>query len=362
MNAPEPRAIAQRFAPRGAAVRVEPFAGGHINRSYLVTIEQRGRRDRLLLQRINDVVFPRPELVVENVERVVDHLAAADGAEDPLVPRLARADDGARHVRDADGGWWRAFEFVEGTVTRQWPESPAEARDAARMIGLFQRRLATLPGGRLHAPIPGFHDTPARLAAFEGAVARDPAGRAAEARREIEAVERHAPLAGALVDAQRRGALTERVVHNDAKIANVLFDARSGAAVRVVDLDTVMPGLGPYDFGDMVRSMASDAAEDERDLDRVVARPEIVEALARGYLEGTGPLSSAAERGLLLTAAKVITYEQAVRFLADHLEGDRYYRIERPGQNLDRARTQLALLTSLEGQQEQLEARIGSQA
>lgn len=347
-------AIAPRFAPTAASV--VPFVGGHINASYLIAADE---RPRYLLQRINEQVFPRPELVAANVERVVDHVAPPD-APSPAVPRLAWADDGARHVRDDEGGWWRAWEFVAGAETRQAPSRADDAYDAARAFGELQLRLSTLPGPRLAEPIPGFHDTAARVAAFEQAIARNAARRAARVRGEIEALLERARFAAAFPAARDAGTLVERVVHNDAKLANVLFDAQSGAVRCVVDLDTVMPGFGPYDFGDLARSIAADAAEDDADLTRVTARPEYVEALAAGFLAGLGPLATRAEREMLFMAALVITYEQAVRFLADYLDGDRYYRVTRPEQNLDRARAQLALLDSFEVQSRELQRRIGA--
>ncbi len=149
-----------------------------------------------------------------------------------------------------------------------------------------------------------------------------------------------------------------RPTHNDAKIANVLFDAATGEGICVVDLDTVMPGVAPYDFGDLARSTVSDSDEDERDLSRVSVRLPVFEALAAGFVEGAGEALSAAERSLLVTGAEVIVYEQAIRFLGDHLDGDRYYRTLRPGHNLDRARTQLRLLESLQAAGPQL-SRLG---
>ena len=287
---------------------------------------------------------------MENVERVTAHL--------PGGLSLVRADDGASHARDREGGWWRAYRFIEGTRSFEAPSTPEQARAAARAFGRFQRDVADLPGPRLHETIVGFHDTPARFAAFERALASDRAGRARGAGPEIQAVLERRHLADALLAPFHRGEIPERVVHNDAKMSNVLFEAASGNVVCVVDLDTTMPGLALYDFGDMARSMASPAAEDERDLSRVVARPEFFAALARGYLEGAGPLVSPRERALLVTAAEVITYEQLVRFLADHLDGDRYYAVTRPEQNRDRARTQLALLRSFEAQERELERMV----
>ena len=328
--------VVAQFAIDSGIATVEAFSGpaGHINASYVVT----GPGGRFFLQRLNRHVFPDLGALMENVARVTRHLGG------PL--RLIPTRDGQACAQDSDGEVWRLYDFIERAVAQTVPTAAA-AEQAGRAFGAFQRALADLPGPRLNETIPHFHDTPRRLQAFECAVQCDAAARAVGAGAEIDQVRARSDLAPILLHAAARGGVPERVVHNDAKLANVLFDAASGAALCVVDLDTVMPGLSLYDFGDLVRSMATRAAEDERDLSRVRLEPELFEALARGYLKGTGDLLTRAERALLVPAAQVIVFEQAVRFLIDHLEGDRYYRIVRPGHNLERCRTQLALLTEL---------------
>src|SRR5258706_6570444 len=329
--------IAARFAIGSGAVTVEPFTGpaGHINASYVV----RSPRGRFFLQRLNTEGFRDHQRLMENVARVTSHLAG------PL--RLVPARDGASSAVDDQGGVWRMYTYIENGVPVVGPPSGRDVGCAAGAFGAFQRALADLPGPRLHETIPHFHDTPRRLEALERAVESDAAARAASVRAEIDQIRGCRHLAPLHVDAAARGAVPERVVHNDAKLANVLFDAASGDALCVVDLDTVMPGLALYDFGDLVRSMATRAAEDERDIGRVRLEPELFESVACGYLAATRELLTQAERELLVPAAQVIVYEQAARFLIDHLEGDRYYRIARPGHNLDRCRTQLALLDAL---------------
>ncbi|HEX4628826.1 MAG TPA: aminoglycoside phosphotransferase family protein [Gemmatimonadales bacterium] len=352
-----PDDVVARFAIGGEVAAVEPFSGGgHINESHVVTCRgsrdrpaRRARPARFFLQLLNPDVFPDPHRLMENVARVTRHL---DG---PL--RLVPTLEGAAFFEDDRGGVWRLYGFIEHAVTRAEPTGPGDAERASRAFGAFQRSLVDLPGPRLHETIPHFHDTPCRVDALEHAVQCDAAQRASGARPEIAQVRARSGLAQILVQAAARGAVPERIVHNDAKLANVLFDA-SGEALCVVDLDTVMPGLGLYDFGDLVRSMATRAAEDERDLGRVRLEPELFEAIARGYLAGTGDLLTRAERELLVAGAQVIVFEQAVRFLIDHLEGDRYYRVARPGHGLDRCRTQLALLASLLEQERALQRII----
>jgi Phosphotransferase enzyme family len=342
-----------RFAVEGSLVSLAPHTSGLINSSWVATFDAPGGRRRFLLQRINQHVFPRPEQVMENMVRVTRHVAsrlARDGAHDASrrVLSLVPSREGASHHVDAAGETWRLVRWIERARSSERAASEAEALEAACAFGRFQRQLRDLPGPRLHETIPGFHDTPGRLAALERAVAGDAAGRVASCQAEIAALLDRRPLARALASRVAEGELAERPVHNDAKVANVLRDETTGEALAVVDLDTVMPGLALHDFGDLVRSTVSETAEDETDLSRVSVRVPIFRALARGFVEGAGDTLSPLERSLFPTAAELVTYEQALRFLTDHVDGDRYYRIERAGHNLDRTRTQLRLLESLE--------------
>jgi Ser/Thr protein kinase RdoA (MazF antagonist) len=358
-------AIAGRFAVEGRLLEILPQPLGHINESWVATWEGPAGRRRYLLQHVNRYVFRRPGLVMENMVRVTRHVAAriaAAGAGDAerralsLVPTY----DGESHHREPDGEVWRLVAWIEGTRSTEQAESPAEARAAAEAFGHFLLQLSDLPDPPLHETIPGFHDTPARFDALERAVAADSAGRAAEARGEIQALLDRRRVGHVLADHLAAGEIPIRTTHNDAKIANVLLDAESGEPLCVVDLDTVMPGLVLHDFGDMVRSMVSDSAEDEVDLERIQVRVPVFEALARGFSRAAGEALSPLERTLLPTAAQVITLEQAVRFLTDHLQGDPYYRIARTGHNLDRTRSQLRLVEALEEADAELQRIVGS--
>lgn len=350
--------IRGRFAIDGQARDVRPVRQGHINDTYLAAFENAGATERYIIQRVNARVFRDVPALMHNLARVCEHVAArsrqAGDARRALT--LIPGRDGAPFCRDAAGEHWRVFRFIDRTVSREQAESPGQAYQAAYAFGRFQRELSDLPGPRLHETIPNFHHTPLRLAALLESARRDRAGRALEAKRELEFAAARAPLAGVLRDLLRRGAAVERIAHNDAKINNVLFDERSGEAVCVIDLDTVMPGLSLYDFGDLVRSGATTAAEDDPDPSRVALRLDRFEALVNGYVRGAGGLLGDAERAHLAMAGQVITFEQGLRFLADHLDGDVYYKTGRAGQNLDRARNQFALLRSMEVQAAAMEA------
>jgi Ser/Thr protein kinase RdoA (MazF antagonist) len=354
---------ARRFAVDGDLVSLFPHTSGLINQSWLAGFAGPEGTRRYLLQRINRYVFRRPEHVMENMVRVTRHVAlglAREGVADSSRRALALVPsrEGASHHRDAGGEAWRLLVFIEGTRSTERAETPEQARETARAFGRYLRQLQDLPGPRLFETIPAFHDTPARLAALERAVADDTASRVSEAGAEIEAVLDRRALASSLADRVAAGQLAERPTHNDAKIANILFDSTTGEALCVVDLDTVMPGLALHDFGDLARSMASGTAEDETDLDRITVQVPMFEALARGFVDGAGDALSPLERSLLVTAAEVITLEQAARFLTDHLQGDPYYRIAHPGHNLERTRAQLRLVRSLERHEPELSRLI----
>jgi Ser/Thr protein kinase RdoA (MazF antagonist) len=360
-----PEAITSHIAVEGRLVSLEPQPGGHINDSWLAAWDGPGGLRRFLLQHVNRFVFRQPEKVMENMVRLTHHVATRLAGEAVTEPerrglRLVPTRDGATHHRDPDGEVWRLLVWIEGTRSTERAENPAEARAAAGAFGHFLRQIADLPGPPLHETIPDFHDTPGRLVALEGAAAADRAGRVGSVKAEVAAVLDRRSLGHSLAEGVARGELKLRTSHNDAKISNVLFDDRSGEPLCVVDLDTVMPGLALHDFGDLVRSGGSDSAEDERDLERVSIRVPVFEALARGFTEGALEALSPFERSLFPTAARVITLEQAARFLTDHLEGDPYYRIDRPNHNLDRARTQIRLVESLEAHDTELQRIVES--
>lgn len=343
---------AARFELGGTLTAAHELRSGHINDSYVIS-GPGGRRG--LLQRINEHVFTDPRRLMENVERITRHLAGKLG---PGRRRrrltLIPADTGRTwiEIRDGSGaeGWWRMYELIEDVTTQVAASSADQVFQAAQAFGRFQGMLADLPPPPLFETIPRFHDTPRRLDALDRALRDEPEGRRAATRRkraeaEIRAAAAHRRLAGRLIEAAARG-VPRRTVHNDCKISNVLFDRRSAQALCVVDLDTAMPGLAAFDFGDMARSMAHRADEDSRDPGGIEVDLELFGALTAGYLDGAGFLT-AEERRSLVDGALVLTLEQAIRFLTDHLQDDIYFRVERPGQNLDRCRVQFALLESM---------------
>jgi Ser/Thr protein kinase RdoA (MazF antagonist) len=341
--------IAGQFQLAGDFLRAEPFGSGHINDTYRFTFAAGGARRRYILQRLNTAVFQNPAAVMENIRRVTAHLGEKmSGVPDAArrVLTLVPARDGKSFHGDADGNCWRVFPFIERTRAVDVVESPAQAFAAAQAFGQFQKLLADLPAPRLHETIPDFHLTPKRFGALEKAITADAFNRAASAKPEIEFALQNKAICRVLLDAR----LPERVTHNDTKLNNVLLDEMTGEGVCVIDLDTVMPGLALYDFGDMVRSMTNQAAEGERDLAKVELQFPVFAALLRGYLAAADFLTPA-EKNLLPVSGQLIAFELGLRFLTDFLSGDTYFKVRRDGENLDRCRAQFKLFESIRRQE-----------
>jgi Ser/Thr protein kinase RdoA (MazF antagonist) len=353
------RSIARHFQFKGEVSDFAPHGNGHINDTYLVTCQANGAPARYILQHINRNVFHQPAAVMQNIQRVTAHLAA-QAADEPDAGRrvlsLIPARDGAAWYAEPDGETWRAYRFIGGARTYDTPESAQLAFHAARAFGQFQHQLSSLPAPRLHETIPDFHHTPKRFAALRQAIDADACNRAALAKPEIDFALAHEFITGVLLAAN----LPERITHNDTKLNNVLFDDATGEGICVIDLDTVMPGLALYDFGDMVRTTTSPSAEDERDLSKVQFQFPLFEALVRGYLSAAAGFLTTAEKNLLAFSGKLITFEIGIRFLADHLNGDTYFKVHRQGHNLDRCRTQFELVRSIERQEEKMSRLVES--
>jgi Ser/Thr protein kinase RdoA (MazF antagonist) len=347
------RQIAAQFQIPGEFLSAAVCGSGHINDTYCVVYHQAGEKVRYILQRINHDIFQQPVALMENIQRVTAHLAAKVAGRPDAARRaltLIPARDGRVWHMAAEGNYWRAYLFIEQARSCDAVESAGQAFKAAQAFGHFQQQLADLPAPRLHDTIPDFHHTPKRFAALQKAIAADAVNRARLAKPEIEFALRHSSLCGVLLAAN----LPERVTHNDTKFNNVMLDEATGEGVCVIDLDTVMPGLALYDFGDMVRTATSPTPEDELDLGKVQMQFAMFEALARGYLSAAGAFLTPAEKNFLPFAGKLITYEIGLRFLTDFLAGDVYFKVHREGHNLDRCRTQFKLVESIARQEERM--------
>jgi Ser/Thr protein kinase RdoA (MazF antagonist) len=352
--------IAGQFAIYGEFEAAGPFGGGHINDTFLSQWNQAGTRVRYTHQRINDRVFARPDQVMENIERVTRHVReklvhARLPDWSRRVLSLIPAKDGKPWVRDAHGLWWRTYCFIEGAHAPQQSGTPGEAALAGKSLGRFQTQLADLRGPRLHESIPDFHNMETRYRRFYDALAKDGFNRAHDAAPEISFMRENEERGGLLVRALREGRIPERICHNDAKLNNILVDDKTGEALCLIDLDTVMPGSSLFDIGDLIRTAAARAPEDERDLSLVKFDPAFFRALLEGYLAEAPDFLISEERELLAEAGRNITHIMALRFLTDYLEGDHYYHTSRPDHNLDRCRNQMALIRDMDARWNDIE-------
>lgn len=352
--------ISKRFQIYGEILHAETLKIGHINETYSATYSQGGMRVRYIHQKINRNVFKNPKGVMDNVSRVTSHIRKKLETQNvrditrralTLIPTR----DGKCYFQNGDEGVWRTFLFIEGVETFEAVESPEQAFQAGQAFGGFQELLVDLPGGRLFETIPDFHNSRKRFSAFQHAVEKDHYNRAQEARAEIDFALGQESIVDVILDAMKRKKIPERITHNDTKFNNVMLDVMTGAAMCIVDLDTVMPGCALYDFGDMVRTTTSPTLEDEKDLAKVKMQMPMFKKLAEGYLSATGKFLTKTEKSLIAFSGKLITFELGLRFLTDFLSGDTYFRIHRPGHNLDRCRTQFALFQSIARQEEAMQ-------
>ncbi|MDR1948940.1 MAG: aminoglycoside phosphotransferase family protein [Spirochaetaceae bacterium] len=351
------------FAIYGEFEAAAPYGAGHINDTFVSRWNQAGVTVRYLHQRINEKIFVRPDQVMENIERITRHImakltAAGIAGRSRRTLTVIPARDGKPWVRDARGGWWRTYLFIEGTHTRDLAESPEEARFLGRSIGQFQKQLADLGGERLHETIPDFHNMESRYRRFHAALSKDTGNRAKKAAAEIEFMRENEERGVLLIRALREGDIPERICHNDTKMNNILIDDRDAEISCVGDLDTVMPGTCLFDVGDLIRTISTRAEEDERDLSKVVFDLDFFQALLEGYLSEAQEFLVQGEKDLLAEAGRNITQIMGLRFLTDYLEGDHYYHISREEHNLDRCRNQIALIRSMDSQWDKALARI----
>ena len=341
------------FPYEGKIVAMEPFGSGHINDTYAVFVEgYPAPRIGYILQRLNTHVFKKPQEVMENIMGVTQHIRATMEKEgvDPCRATLhfLRTIEDQVAYYDVQGMPWRSYRFVEHSYCCDQSPTPDIFYQSACAFGNFLHLLEEYPAYTLHETIPGFHDTRQRYEVFCKAVAQDTMGRAKDCQSEIEFAMKRKQDGAFLMDLLEQGKLPLRVTHNDTKLNNVLFDNQTNRAICVIDLDTIMPGLSANDFGDSIRFGATTAAEDEIDLAKVTLDLPLYEAYTKGFLETAGDVLTPKEKEVLPQGARLITLECGVRFLTDYLEGDTYFKTERPDQNLDRCRTQFKLVQEME--------------
>ncbi len=342
--------IASQFAIAGTIEEIMPFGNGHINDTFKITTKEGDALD-YILQRKNHLIFKDIAGMMENITRVTGHIRKkleSQGVEeiDRKVITHIQAKDGKYFLKDQDGNYWAAFLFIKGSQSVENIEKPEHAFLAGKGFGQFQNQIADLPGKPLNETIVDFHNIEFRYRNFRKALEVNYQDRISLTRADIDFALAHEKEMHTLIQAQRNGEIPLRITHNDTKINNILFD-ENGEILCVIDLDTVMPGLVHFDFGDAIRTAACTTEEDETDLDKITIDLEIYKAFAQGFLGETKSVLSKKEIELLPHSAKFMTFIMGLRFLTDYLEGDVYYKIKHPEHNIERARAQFRLVSEI---------------
>ena len=359
------RELAKHFMIEGDVTDVCQCTAGHINRSFFVkTIDSNGVKHKYTMQRINKTIFKRPDQVMSNIVHVTEFLRKkiAEEGGDPTretLTMLQNRIDGKHYYIDDEGEYWRMYIYIRDTVSYDIIENSEQFKSSGYAFGKFQRQLSDFPADTLYETIPNFHNTVSRYSDFLQAVKEDKMGRAASVQDEIKFITDRADKYGFIVDGIKDGSLPLRVTHNDTKLNNVMMDEKTGKAICVIDLDTIMPGSALYDFGDSIRFGASSALEDEKDLSKVYVRLDMFEEYLKGFIEGLGKDAlTHKELVSLPIGAYMMTIETGMRFLGDYLNGDVYFAVHREGHNLDRARTQLKLVADMESKMDEMNAIV----
>lgn len=346
------------FTFEGELVDIKQLHDGHINNTYVFNFNDNGKIRRYLVQILNTYVFKQPDALMENVVGVTNHLRKAVIANggDPERECLTvyPAKDGKPYYIDSEGNFWRCYNFIFNAHSCQTVENAEVFFNAAKAFGKFQQMLADYPGETLCETIPNFHNTESRFADFKKAVADNLSGRADTVQKEIEFVYEREADCSVLVDLLKKGELPVRVTHNDTKLNNVMFDNETNEGICVVDLDTVMPGLSLYDFGDSIRFGANTSTEDDKNLANVTINLDYFRAYTLGFLTTAGESLTAKEIEYLAFSAKLMTLECGMRFLADYINGDVYFKTAYPEHNLDRCHTQLTLVADMERKMDEM--------
>lgn len=343
--------VGDAFRLPGKIYSFNLIANGNINATFKVTYKQGKSVKSYMFQRINTFVFKSPADIMENIDRVTGHLREKNP--DGISLHFHHTESGENYIMNSDKEFWRVMNFVD-SVTYNTAEDLKIVRNTGKAFGKFQHQLADFDASTLHETIPDFHNTKKRLEQLFADAEADPCGRAEEVKEELDYIRSVAEEASMLSVMYENGAFPKRVTHNDTKSNNVLFHKKTKDALLVIDLDTVMPGMAMYDFGDGVRFIASTSVEDEPDLDSVSVDVDKFRAFAEGFIPYVKESLTPLETDNMALGAFSVTIELAARFLDDYLTGDRYFNTRYEGHNLVRTRCQLKLAQDMYAKKDEL--------
>lgn len=356
--------IAPQFDVAGRLVTVEPTGDGNVNDTYLAIFRTTFSEERIIVQRINKRVFKRPEFIMQNMRVLTEHVhrrieEEADTSDRIWqLPRVIPAKDGNDFVLDEAGEYWRAITLIASAHSFGQVQSMEHAHEAGFVLGQFQRLISDLEVTKLHDTLEGFHITPGYLKVLDNALETEDGQKrlkaSLEAQRCYQFVQKRREWCSVLEQAKAKGEICLRPTHGDPKISNIMIDDATGKGTCIVDLDTVKPGLIHYDFGDCLRSCCNPAGEETTDLTKVYFDVDLCEAIVKGYMANARSFLTDGDREYLFDCIRLITFELGLRFFADYIAGDRYFKVRHDGQNLNRARVQFKLTESIETRESQI--------
>ncbi len=354
----ELRRLVQMFDVAGYPAVIQPLGCGNVNDTYLAVCRTAFAEEQLVLQRINQNVFKKPENIMMNLRHLTAHvhpkLEFESSESDRIwqLPKIVQTREGNDFIKDASGNLWRMITKIASATACDKVRDDAHAEECGHVLGHFHRTVSDMDASVLIDPLPGFHITPNYLAKYDLTCARGEAQTRVSAATDgvalVAFIEQHRPLVPLFQDALARGELKMRIMHGDPKINNIMIDDYTGKGTAIIDLDTVSPGLFHFDFGDAIRSICNPAGEEEPDLTKVVFSLELCQAFSRGYMKHAAEFLTAAERNYLFDSIRLITFELGLRFFEDYLAGNVYFKTHYPEQNLNRARVQFRLCESIE--------------
>lgn len=357
--------VALQFKVPGKLYSISEFGAGNVNDTYLAVFNNDLKVTRIVLQKINSNVFPKPILIMENMRAITDHLASKVGKlvldeadRKWSIPSLIPCKDGADYFMDPDGHCWRAITLVKNASAYTTVQSVKHAREAGTVLGFFHKLISGIDTGSLHDTLPGFHICPSYLADYDAIMSKGLSERCtnnfAEVSKISAFIEKRRKFASVLEDAKEKGVLAVRPIHGDPKIDNIMIDDDIGMGISIIDLDTVKPGLIHYDFGDALRSLCNKAGENAKDLDSVSFDTGIAKAFIEGYVKYAGDFLTEMDRHYLYDAIRMLPFELGLRFFKDYLAGDVYFKVKYQDHNLQRAKVQFRLCESIESRESEI--------
>lgn len=353
--------IASQFAVPGRLLTMRPFGSGNINDTYLGVFRDGMEERQVIIQQIRREVFPHPERIMHNLRELNAHLYQQLGMPEQSswrFPEIIKTKTGEDYILEPEGNLWRALTFIEGAQTFESVQSLEHAHEGGFILGQFHSLVENLSPSKMQVTLPGFHHTTAYLKKFETVLKTQTATETSQTsvatRKAIEFIQKRIRVIDVIEQAHARGEIKTTVTHGDPKLGNVMIDILTGKGVCLIDLDTVQPGLAPYDFGDAARSACNPAGEENPEVELIDFNLELFQAFYRGYSASVTETNLNSLKPFLWSGIHLMTLELGLRFLTDHLEGDVYFKVQQPGQNLHRAWVQFKLTEKIEQKESEI--------